>query len=277
MTPKLVVPPLACDCHMHVYDDRFSVLPSAPFKPPHAPVGAYQAVQRELGLQRVIVVQPIGYGFDNTCTLESMAALGPNARGVVIVPPDVADAELQRLHELGVRGVRFMLLPGGPLGWDALEPMAARIAPLGWNINLQLDGRTLPDHEAVLRRLPCPLVIDHNGKFLEPVAPEHASFRALLGLLDTGRCWVKLSAPYETSKVGPPLYDDVSALSKAMVRANPQRCLWASNWPHPNQKTLPESAAMLDLLLEWADDDATRRLILADNPAALYGYGVPAG
>jgi len=272
MTPKLVAPPLACDCHMHVYDERFAVLPSAPFKPPHAPVEAYRAVQRELGLQRVIVVQPIGYGFDNTCTLESMAALGPEARGVAIVRPDVSDAELQRLHELGVRGVRFMMLPGGPLGWDELEPMAARIAPLGWNINLQLDGRTLPEHEAMLRRLPCRLVIDHNGKFLEPVAPEHPSFRCLLGLLDTGRVWVKLSAPYETSKIGAPHYDDVAVLAKAMARTNPQRCLWASNWPHPNQPRLPECAAMLDLLLEWADSDTTRRQILSDNPAQLYGY-----
>jgi len=104
------------------------------------------------------------------------------------------------------------------------------------------------------------------------VSPTDASFRTLLGLLDTGRCWVKLSAPYETSKIGAPHYDDVAALAKAMVRANPQRCLWASNWPHPNQKTTPQSAAMLDLLLEWAEDDATRRQILAGNPAQLYGY-----
>jgi D-galactarolactone isomerase len=274
-TPKLVVPPGACDCHMHIYEDRFPVAPTAPFKPPHAPVSAYREVQRALGLQRVVVVQPIGYAFDNTCTLEGMAALGAggdDVRGIVIVRPDVSDAELQRLHALGVRGVRFMMLPGGPLRWDELEPMAARIAPLGWNINLQLDGRALPEHEAMLRRLPCALVIDHNGKFLEPVAPEHASFRCLLGLLESGRCWIKLSAPYETSKIGPPHYDDVSALAKVLVKTNPQRCLWASNWPHPNQKIVPESAAMLDLLLEWADDAATRRQILVDNPASLYSF-----
>ena len=272
MKPALLAPAGACDCHMHVYEDRFPVVATAPFKPPHAPAAAYQAVQRELGLQRVIVVQPVGYGHDNTCTLEAMAAFGPDARGIAIVGPEVEDDELERLHALGIRGVRFMMLPGGPLPWSALEPMAARIAPLGWNINLQLDGRTLPEHEAMLRRLPCPLVIDHNGKFLEPVPVDHAGVHALLGLLDTGRVWVKLSAPYETSKVGAPTYADVGALAQAYVRANPERCLWASNWPHPNQTTVPESAAMLDLLLAWAPTEVDRQRILVDNPAALYGY-----
>jgi len=168
--------------------------------------------------------------------------------------------------------VRFMMLPGGPLPWGALEAMAARIAPLGWNINLQLDGRTLPEHAAMLRRLPCPLVIDHNGKFLEPVPVEHPGVRALLGLLDTGRVWIKLSAPYETSRSGPPAYDDVSALARALVAAHAERCVWASNWPHPNIKPPPPNPAMLDLLLDWAPDEATRHRILVDNPARLYGF-----
>lgn len=270
--PALQAPPGACDCHMHVYEERFALAPTATFKPPHAPVAAYRAVQAALGLQRMVVVQPTGYGFDNRCTLEAMAAFGPAARGIVVIEPGTPLAELQRLHALGVRGVRYMMLPGGVLPWDTLEPMAAAIAPLGWHINLQLDGRELPLHEAMLTRLPVDLVIDHNARFLEPVPPEHPSFRCLLRLLESGRCWVKLSAPYDTSKVGPPLYDDVSVLARALVQARPDRCLWASNWPHPNAHPLPSNAAMLDLLLHWADDAATRRQILVDNPARLYGY-----
>jgi D-galactarolactone isomerase len=116
------------------------------------------------------------------------------------------------------------------------------------------------------------VVIDHNGKFLEPVAPEHPAFRTLLRLLDSGRFSVKLSAPYETSKVGPPLYEDVSVLARALAASHPERCVWASNWPHPNRPENPSSAAMLDLLLDWAGDDVTRRKILVDNPARIYGY-----
>ena len=150
---------------------------------------------------RAVVVQPTAYGFDNACTLQSLAALGPAGRGVVVIDPATPRRELDRLHRLGVRGVRYMMLGGGVLPWESLEATAAAIEPLGWHIDLQLDGRRLPEYEARLSRLPCRLVIDHTGKFLEPVAPAHEGFQALLRLLESGRCWVKLSAPYETSKV----------------------------------------------------------------------------
>jgi D-galactarolactone isomerase len=272
MPPKLRPPALACDCHMHIYEDRFPVVPQALFKPPHAPLADYRQIQRALGLERAVIVQPNGYGFDNRCTLEALAALGGAARAIATVPVDVATAELARLTREGVRGVRFHLLPGGMLGADALEPMAARIAPFGWHIQLQLDGRELPRLEAQLARLPVPLVIDHNGKFVQPVATDHPGFKALLRLLAGGNTWVKLSAPYETSRCTPPRYADVSALATALVEANPERCVWASNWPHPGRDPPPDTAALLDLLLEWAPEALTRQRILVDNPAALYGF-----
>ena len=257
---------------MHVYEDRFPLVPQATFKPPHAPLADYLEVRRVLGLSRAVVVQPNGYGFDNTCTLEALAGLGDSARGIATVPVDVTDLELERLTRAGVRGARFHFLPGGMLTWDALEPLAARIGRFGWHAQLQFDGRELPRYEAALARLSVPLVIDHNGKFLDPVATDHPGFKALLRLLAGGNTWVKLSAPYETSRDGPPHYADVSALAKALARTHPERCVWASNWPHPGRNPPPESATMLDLLLEWADDDAVRRRILVDNPAALYGF-----
>ncbi len=272
MKPRLQTPAGATDCHMHVYDERYAAVASAPFKPPHAPASAYRDVQSSLGLEHVVVVQPAAYGFDNSCTLEAMAAFGAGARGIAVVPPDVDAAELRRLDSAGVRGVRYFMLRGGLLPWDSLEAMAVKIAPLGWHINLQLDGRDLPLHIAMLRRLPVNLVIDHNGKFLEPVTTGDPAFGALLSLLDGGRTWVKMAAPYETSKLGAPDYDDVSVLARTFVHAHPERCLWASNWPHPNQNPQPSSAAMLDLLLDWAPDKATRHRILVDNPAAVYGY-----
>jgi D-galactarolactone isomerase len=164
------------------------------------------------------------------------------------------------------------MLKGGLLSWDDVDRIAARVAPLGWHVQIQLDGRDLPAHAARIARLPADAVIDHNGKFLEPVPPTHPAFRALIDLLDAGRCWVKLSAPYETSKSGPPRYDDVSALARALAAAHPERCVWASNWPHPNIQPSPSTAAMLDLLLDWAPDESARRRILVDNPARLYGF-----
>jgi D-galactarolactone isomerase len=270
--PRLEAPPGACDCHMHFYDARFPTAPSAMLTPPDASPAQYRAVRDRLGLSRVVVVQPTAYGLDNTCTMDGVAAFPGEARAVVVVDDKTHHGELVRLNDAGARGIRFQMLPGGALGWDLLEPMARRAAALGWHIQLQLDGRTLPAHEARLRALPCQLVIDHNGKFLEPVGPAHPGMQALLRLLDTGRVWVKLSAPYETSRAGPPGYEDVGMIATALVRAAPERCLWASNWPHPGQKTPPDDALLLDLLLGWAPDEATRRRVLVDNPARLYGF-----
>lgn len=273
-TPRLTAPPGACDTHMHVYEDRFPLAPTATFKPPHSPVGDYLAMRRRIGVERTVVVQPSGYGFDNTCTLEAMAAMGPSARGIAVVGPGVTDEELDRLTKAGMRGIRYFMLPGGALPWETLETMAARVAEFGWHVQLQLDGRLLPEREALLKRLTGTLVIDHNGKFLEPVPPDHPSFKCLLRLVENGRTWVKLSAPYETSKAGPPLYADVGALAKALARAAPDRMVWASNWPHPSvpRDQVPDDADLLDLLLDWAPDERVRRKILADNPARLYGF-----
>jgi len=264
--------PNACDCHMHIYDDGYPLAPTATFKPPHAPVSAYHEVQRELGLTRVVVIQPTGYAFDNRCTLAGMAALGANARGIAVVPPDVPAEELQRLHDLGMRGVRYMMLPGGVLPWSGLETTAARIAPMGWHIGLQLDGADLPQHEAMLLRLPGRIVIDHVGKFLEPVTTESAAFASLCRVLDRGNFWVKLSAPYETSKLGAPGYEDVAVLARALAARFPERCLWASNWPHPNAKPEPSSRAMFEWAQRCVDNDAHWKKILVDNPAEVYGF-----
>jgi len=208
-----------------------------------------------------VLVQPTGYGFDNACLLDALAQLGKEAIGAAVVPAEVSDSELQRLHAGGVRGVRYMMLggSGGLLPWDTLEAMAARIAPLGWHINLQFDGREMPQRKELIDRLPGTVLIDHVGRFVEPVAVHDPAFKALQSVLERDRRWVKLSAPYETSKSGPPLYDDVSALARALVRSHPQRCLWASNWPHPNRVPRPADADVLALLSNWAPDAAVRR------------------
>jgi D-galactarolactone isomerase len=262
----------ACDCHLHVYEPGYALAPTATFQPPHAPAANYRQVQQRLGLGRAIVVQPTGYGFDNRCTLSAVAQLGSGARGVAVVPPGTPEAELRSLHAAGIRGVRFMMLPGGVLGWDALPALAERIAPLDWHINLQLDGHQLPAHEALLSALPCRLVIDHLGKFLGGIPAEGEALASLHRLLDAGNCWIKLSAPYESSRDGPPAYADAAALSASMARAHPRRGLWASNWPHPNIRPLPDEGDLLAWAWATFGDDATRRRILVDNPAELYGF-----
>jgi D-galactarolactone isomerase len=257
---------------MHIYEDRFPLAPTATFKPPDAPVSEYRKVQRISAFRGRLSFSPRPTALTIDARSRRSRNSDPGARGIAVVRPDVADAELERLTGAGIRGVRFHMLGGGVLPWGALQGLAARVLAFGWHVQLQFDGAELPQHESQLKSLPGNMVIDHNGKFLEPVTPEHPAFKVLLRLLDSGKCWVKLSAPYETSKVGAPHYDDVAILARTLAKANPERCVWASNWPHPNQNPAPSTAAMLDLLLEWTDDAATRTRILVDNPAKLYGF-----
>lgn len=259
---------------MHFFDSRFPLAANARSREPDAPVSAYRELQQRLGLERVVVVQPTAYGRDNRCTLEAIVELGECARGVAVVDSTVTDAELNRLTQGGIRGVRFRMLDRPELPWDMLEDMAARVAAFGWHIQFQMDGRFFHEREALLKRLQCPLVIEHVGKFLEPVAPDHPGFQALLRLVDTGRCWVKLSGAYMLSRQGPPHYPDIGVLAKALVRHAPERLLWASNWPHPlpSLTAPPDDVTLLDLLLDWVPDTIIRNRILATNPARLYGF-----
>jgi D-galactarolactone isomerase len=261
-----------CDTHMHIYDSRYPAAPSALLRPADALVTDYRRLQQSLGLDRVVVVQPTTYGLDNRCQLDAVAELGEAARAIVVVDAGTPPDELQRLDGLGARGARFHMLPGGAVGWDDLPVVAARIADLGWHIQLQLDGRELPRRLDTLLALPTSLVVDHVGRFMPPVAPDHEAFAALLALLDTGRTWVKLSAPYESTLDGAPTFPTVTALATALVAARPDRMLWASNWPHPGQRDPLEADDLRRLVLEWLPDPAVRHRVMVDNPAELYRF-----
>lgn len=260
-----------CDTHMHFYDDGYPVAPDATLRPPAASVDDYAAVQEALGLERVVVVQPTTYGLDNQCQLDAMASIGPAARGVMVVNADVDDDTLRSHTERGVRGARFHMLPGGAVGWDQLEPVAARLSAFGWHIQLQLDGHELAGRREQLLQLPCPLVIDHVGRFMGPVEPDTAAFSALLDLVDAG-AHVKLSAPYESSLDPMHEYEVVSRCVDALVARAPDRLLWASNWPHPGQTAPPSNTDLARLRDRWLHDPAVREQVLVTNPAALYDY-----
>jgi D-galactarolactone isomerase len=264
-----------CDCHIHIYGSReaYPLASTSPFDPPLATVEDYRRVMFDLGLERVVLVQPAGYGLDNRCMEDALTELGPISRGVATINSGTNDAELERLTIAGVRGARVLLFPGGLVAADEIAGLASRIKPFGWHVQLQIDGRTLPEHEAMLAALPVPLVIDHNGKFIDPVTIDHPAFRTLLRLLASGKCWVKASAPYETSKSGPPDYADVGALARGLIEAAPERVVWASNWPHGAVKgTKPDTQGLFRLLEQWAPDARTRARILVDNPQKLYGF-----
>jgi predicted TIM-barrel fold metal-dependent hydrolase len=272
--PKLKMPADACDCHHHIYDSKYPIAPSATLKPGDAKVADYQALQKRIGTTRNVVVQPSTYGTDNSCTLDGMAQLGPASRGVAVVDTSVTDAELKRLNGLGIRGIRFNLVQAGATTVEMLEPLSKRVADLGWHVQIHQTGDGIVKMDDVLQKVAAPIVFDHMGRIPKDVGVDHPAYTVISRLIDKGRTWVKISGAYMDTKVGPPTYADSTKLARAFVKLAPQRMVWGSDWPHPTEKAddKPNDATLVDLLTEWAPDEATRRRILAENPAELYGF-----
>jgi D-galactarolactone isomerase len=275
---KLKAPPNAADCHMHIYDPRFAESNPRPgLNPKNATVSDYRLLQKRTGTTRVVVVTPRNYATDNRVTLDALAQLGASARGVAVVHPTVTDAELKSLNDGGIRGIRFSL--GEPttsvVRWEMVEPLAKRVADLGWHLQIHIDGEQIVANADLLRRLPTRLVFDHMGHPTLLAGPEHASFAVMRGLIDKGRTWIKLTSAYENSKIGPPEYPEATRIAQAFVKAAPQRMVWGSDWPHvgtQKKPPLPNDALLFDLLAVWAPEEATRRRILVENPEDLYGF-----
>ncbi|MDA9397779.1 hypothetical protein XH79_02810 [Bradyrhizobium sp. CCBAU 45389] len=272
--PTLRAPAGACDTHMHIYSKAYPASSKAWLFPPDFSVEDYRKVQARLGLERTIIVQPVTYGFDNRCTLDSVAAFGPGARAVVTVPTGVTDSELDRLWQAGARGLRYHQMRGSVTEWSDVPVMAERIRGTGWHLQIQFDGLEFPEHEALIARLPCTLVIDHMGRYARPLAVEHPAVQSLLRLAARDNVYLKLSGAYHIAHGSGPGYSEVAPIAQALVRQGTDRLLWGSDWPHPTEtaETMPDDADLLDLLLAWAPEAAARQAILSDNPARLYGF-----
>jgi D-galactarolactone isomerase len=278
--PKLKAPVNACDCHHHIYDPARFPMPPNPNPRRQAPsngtVADYRLLQKRIGTTRSVVVQPRNYAIDNAVTLDALAQFAGNARGVAVVHPTITDAELKRFDDVGVRGIRFSL--GDPASSvvkvDMIEPLAKRIANLGWHIQFNVDGEQVVELADLLQRLPTRLVFDHLGHPPLPDGVTHPSHAIIRGLLDKGRTWVKLSGAYSNTRIGPPDYPEAAKIAQDFVRAAPERLVWGSDWPHPGMpdNNKPDDSILFDLLTVWAPDAATRNRILVTNPEALYGF-----
>lgn len=275
--PTLAAPEFACDSHMHVYDRRFGVQGAPDTMIDDATADDYRLLQRRTGTQRTVVVQPRVHGTDNSVTLAAIRALGAaHTRGVAVVRPDVSDAELERLHAGGIRGIRFTLYTPTHATTDfaMVEPLAHRVHALGWHVQLHWSAAQLVEHAALLERLPGTVVLDHLARLPQPAPRAHPAFGLVCRLLDGGRTWIKLSGAYLDSALGAEgRYADTTALAQTWVRRAPERLVWGSDWPHPTERhQVPDDAQLLDLLGDWVPDDATRHRVLVENPARLYDF-----
>ncbi len=271
------LPAGACDAHLHVFDPRFA--PEAPgAMRPGASAADYAAVRGRLGLARAVIVQPRAHGTDNRATLEAIRQLGAaDTRGIAVVRPDVGDDQLRALHEGGIRGIRFSLHSDrdAAVRLDMLEPLAQRIASLGWHVQLHWLGEQIAANAELLRRLPCAMVFDHMARLPLGQGADHPAFGVVRALVQQGRAWVKLSGPYLNSGEGLATgYSDSDAVARAWVREAPERLVWGSDWPHVTEAAHPpDTALMLALLQRWIPDAGQRARVLAANAAELYGFG----
>ncbi len=273
--PHIAVPPHACDCHAHIFGspEHYPYRARRRYTPAPAGLREYVHMLDVLGIERAVIVQP-GIYRDNCVTLDALRMSGGRFRGIALLDANADEKEIERLHGYGFRGVRFNPRNNKVDALCDLESVAARVSPFGWHLQFHLDARDLPELMARLAKLPADIVIDHMGH-MAPAATssvEHPGFQALLRLLREERAWVKLSAPNRFGDPRPP-YPAVLPFARALVAANSDRVVWASDWPHSSHHgDMPNDGELLDLLALWAPDEDARRKILVDNPARLYGF-----
>ena len=276
--PTFRLPPLACDCHTHVYGpaQRFPYAPERPYTPLDAPVERLEALHGLLGVERAVVVQATVHGLDNSAMLDAVARNPQRRRGVALLSSNTPVAELERLHRAGVRGVRFNFVRhlGGAPDLSAVLTLAEAIAPLGWHVQLHLDAQDLVGFRAFLDQLPLPFVIDHMGRTLVEDGLEQPALTQLLDLLKDERAWVKLSGPERISATlssGSFPYADVVPYAQRLLAAAPDRVVWGTDWPHPNVREMPDDGLLVDLLPHYGGQRQLHKL-LVDNPTRLYWY-----
>jgi len=273
--PHMKMPANATDCHHHIYDAHYPMAPYAVLKPGDALIPEYRLLQKRLGTTRNVIIQPSTYGVDNRLLIDALHTFGlKTTRGVAVVNTSVTDAELKQLDAAGVRGIRFNMMPAGATTWDMVEPLTKRIAPMGWHIQIQASGLDILERKDLWNRVPCQVVFDHLGHVPEPDGVKSPVFAMIVDTLHKGKGWVKLSGFYNDTKIGPPTYADSVMVAAGYVKEAPERLVWGSDWPHPTEKNdnKPDDAILVDCFAKAVPDGGTRKRILVDNPAKLYGF-----
>lgn len=282
------VPRGACDCHTHIFGDpqKFPWAAGRVYTPESASIVEMRSLHRALHTDRVVIVQPTVYGTDNSCTLDAVKQLGPGARAIVAIDEKISDADLDRMHQGGARGIRLNLETAGQfdpaVAHQRLEKAIGRAKNRrDWHIEIYTRLTVIEAIKDQVLASPVPVSFDHFGGAQGALGISQPGFETLCSLLKSGKAYVKVSAPYRSSKQAPG-YADAAPLAKAFIAANAERVIWGTDWPHPQQ--IPGRPASeitplyqiddgrdLNLVALWEPDPAVRKKILVDNPAKLYG------
>lgn len=285
-TPKFRPPPDSCDSHFHVFGppEIFPFVSTHEYTPPAAPIEHYRKMLAVIGIERAVVVQPSVHGLDNSATLDAITNSNGKFRGVGRIDDKTSENELKRLHDGGIRGVRFNLLdrPRGNVKLDVLDRCIEKVADLGWSLDLHIDMTNLLAQEQRIRACPVPVIIDHIARVKPADGLKQAGFQLLLDLMKLDHVWTKVSGADKICETTVDGYHglpfiEVAPYAQAVIAAAPDRIIWGTDWPHSNNFApghTPNDGDLVDLLALFAPDDTHRRQILVDNPARLYGFEV---
>lgn len=279
--PLFISPEHACDAHFHIFGpaNQYPYGSDLRYAPPVAPWSDYVELAKLLGITRFVLVQPSAYGRDNSCMLDTMSALGTqNCRGIVDIDEHISDTELDHMNRLGVRGVRINVSPIFPNTpglaqqmMPRIQILAKRCKELGWHLDFLLPGWLTAELMPVLKKLELPFSMAHLGMNLAKDGIDSPSFKSFLELLNHGDrlAYAKFTGIYRMSKT--PGFTDADPLAQALIEAAPDRIIWGSDYPHLSFAE-HSSVELFNLLARWTNDPAIRQLILADNPARLFGF-----
>jgi predicted TIM-barrel fold metal-dependent hydrolase len=273
---RFTPPPDACDAHCHIFGPaaRFPFAPDRAYTPPDSGIDDFERLQERLGLSRAVFVQASCHGTDNSAMVDALHRGKGRYAGVAMIDESFTDADIAALHDAGVRGTRFNFVAhlGGAPDLGAFWRIVHRVVPIGWHIVLHFDAKDLPQYASLLDDMPCPYVIDHMARVDASAGLDQAPFQQLLRLMGDERCWVKISGAERLTAGGEPPYDDVVPYGRALIAAAPGRVLWGTDWPHPNVRHMADDGDLLDVLADYAPDEATRYRILVENPTVLYDF-----
>jgi len=275
ITPTLRLPPGACDAHCHVFGPahKFPYAADRSYTPPDAPVENLRKLHAKLGISRAVIVHASCHGTEMGVTLDAIASSRDTYRGVACVADEVTDRELQRLHDGGIRGIRFNFVKhlGGVPDLGVFHKMLARIKPMGWHVVLHFDAEDILTQQDLLARIEIPFIIDHMGRVKAAEGLQQRPFQLLLDLYrNNPLAWIKVCGSERVS-VGKRPFRDAVPFARALIAVDSGRILWGTDWPHPNiTKDMPNDGELVDLFAEICPDALVRQQILVENPTRMY-------
>lgn len=251
--------------------DKYPFAPDAQYISSDATDEMYFGVQDILGLSKAVLVSGGAYGQTFDHLLDMLRRNPHRLRGVVRLPVSATREDIAQLHAAGVRAARFF----GPGRLGAMTPeLLELIDEVGWHVQFYPDFDSLLHVADELLSLNRVVVLDHFAHNNAMDGVDSAANRRLFEMLDTGRVWVKMSAPMRITSQAHP-YPAVTAVARALVRHAPERLVWGTDWPHTLMwdKPMADDGDLVDLLADWIPDAPTLERILVANPSTLYGFG----